>query len=431
MSLATLARKTRTRKSKKGRNCFVLNMTGRGQVIGQSAKYNSGGKYDPCRMCHTGKRGSCCGANHTVSKECRGTCSCWYNGLSQPAPQMGYGVYLARKAGGAYRPSGTSRCCKTAKQPGKNPNTWKQTQNLDASVIIEQRRLAAIQCSRFHKRFPRFVGNVLLSNKFTAAPTACSAYGGACLCDKGLKIKGRLGYTRINHNWCTATKASECARTASEQIALVKSASFSCNCPAKCTDRYGDQILPVEVTGYDYSVDLEALWATSVRRLCGGTVKPGQRYRIPDISADRSAAVGNEVLPAHTFWQWRPLVIFLGEKDARDMLVQGLEDAGDDFNDWVRSWGGDPGCLWNVTSLPGWASDVLAPVLSQSSGQFIDVPAKSAKWPHGKCTPVTAISIWTPAHVAPGELPVAFLLELQVSGCVDNLKKPVHTPCRT
>jgi hypothetical protein len=346
---------------------------------------------------------------------------------------MGYGVYLARKAGGAYRPSGTSRCCKTAKQPGKNPNTWKQTQNLDASVIIEQRRLAAIQCSRFHKRFPRFVGNVLLSNKFTAAPTACSAYGGACLCDKGLKIKGRLGYTRINHNWCTATKASECARTASEQIALVKSASFSCNCPAKCTDRYGDQILPVEVTGYDYTgAGTIRLWATSVRRLCGGTVKPGQRYRIPDISADRSAAVGNEVLPAHTFWQWRPLVVFLGEKDARDMLeaaTAAVADAGGvaAFDDWVRSWGGDPGCLLSP-QLAEMSNDLLP---SQPSGQFIDVPAKSAKWPHGKCTPVTAISIWTPADVAPGELPVAFLLELQVSGCVDNLKKPVHTPCRT
>ena len=424
MSLATLARKTRTRKSKKGRNCFVLNMTGRGQVIGQSAKYNSGGKYDPCRMCHTGKRGSCCGANHTVSKECRGTCSCWYNGLSQPAPQMGYGVYLARKAGGAYRPSGTSRCCKTAKQPGKNPNTWKQTQNLDASVIIEQRRLAAIQCSRFHKRFPRFVGNVLLSNKFTAAPTACSAYGGACLCDKGLKIKGRLGYTRINHNWCTATKASECARTASEQIALVKSASFSCNCPAKCTDRYGDHILPVEVTGYDYTPP--QLWATSVRRLCGGAVKPGQRYRIPDISTDRAARGGSGNLPAHTFWQWRPLVIFLGEKDARDMLAA-AKGAGGDFDSWVRSWGGNARCLIGAGRPDGAGSTVVAQT-SQSSGQFIDVPAESAKWPHGECTPVTAISIWSSSSSGTDHV---FLGELQLSGCVDNLKKPVHTPCRT
>ncbi len=144
--------------------------------------------------------------------------------------------------------------------------------------------------------------------------------------------------------------------------------------------------------------------------------------------------MGNEVLPAHTFWQWRPLVIFLGEKDARDMLeaVTAATTGPAGFDDWVRSWGGDPGCLWNVTSFSGWASDVGLPVLSQSSGQFIDVPAKSAKWPHGKCTPVTAISIWTPAFAsAAGELPVAFLLELQVSGCVDNLKKPVHTPCRT
>ena len=136
---------------------------------------------------------------------------------------------------------------------------------------------------------------------------------------------------------------------------------------------------------------------------------------------------GNEALPAHTFWQWRPVVIFLGEKDARDMVarVAAAVAAGDvaDFDDWARSWGGNARCLLSPHRLAEVSNDLLP---SQPSGQFIDVPAKSAKWPHGKCTPVTAISIWSV-----GDFPFTLLLELQVSGCVDNLKKPVHTPCRT
>ena len=246
MSLAVLAKKTRAKRSKKYRSCFVLNMTGRGGVIGQNAKYNSGARFNPCDKCHSGTRTTCCGGNMLVSRECRRGCSCWHGGSSQPAPQMSYRTYINRKANGAYRPGGSYPCCETdgldldlkseaddlslsVNQPKRI--TWKQSGNLDSSTITEQRKLAAIQCSRYHTRQPRFMGGKMMSNKLVAKATACPARSEPCQCYRGLKIKSRLGYTRINHNWCESTKASACAQTASDHTALVKSEAFSCNCP--------------------------------------------------------------------------------------------------------------------------------------------------------------------------------------------------------
>jgi len=247
MSLAVLAKKTRAKRSKKYRSCFVLNMTGRGGVIGQNAKYNSGARFNPCDKCHSGTRTTCCGGNMLVSRECRRGCSCWHGGSSQPAPQMSYRTYINRKANGAYRPGGSYPCCETdgvgpdlkslvADDPSLSVNqpkriTWKQSGNLDSSTITEQRKLAAIQCSRYHTREARFMGGKMMSNKLVAKATACPARSEPCQCYRGLKIKSRLGYTRINHNWCESTKASACAQTASDHTALVKSEAFSCNCP--------------------------------------------------------------------------------------------------------------------------------------------------------------------------------------------------------
>ena len=273
MSLAVLAKKTRAKRSKKYRSCFVLNMTGRGGVIGQSAKYNSGARFNPCDKCHSGTRTTCCGGNMLVSRECRRGCSCWHGGSSQPAPQMSYRTYINRKANGAYRPGGSYPCCETdgldpdlkslvadaspvftANQPKRI--TWKQSGNLDSSTVTEQRKLAAIQCSRYHTRQPRLMGGKMMSNKLVAKATACPARSEPCQCYRGLKIKSRLGYTRINHNWCESTKASACAQTASDHTALVKSEAFSCNCPTgngcgsscTCTQLIAlEEIAPVSV----------------------------------------------------------------------------------------------------------------------------------------------------------------------------------------
>lgn len=292
MSIATLARKTRTKKRLGSITCgrrghgrisnqartagFVLNMTGRGMSgirMGPkpSAKYNGGG----CKVgtwnsgvkcgfgckgccevsCKGGQRHTCCGGNRTVSKECRANCKlCWYQGLSQPAPQMSYGVYLARKSSGAYRPSGRP-CCDCAKysdcsanlaaNPNRNPNTWKQSPNISAGTIIEKRRLAAIACAHQQRKFKETIlGNYCIARKLTAKPP-CSYYDNRtkqwlqprrnpltyhCTRYLSLKQKGRLDYQRINKNWCETTKAVAMGRSASDQIALRKSNAYSCQC---------------------------------------------------------------------------------------------------------------------------------------------------------------------------------------------------------
>ena len=146
MSLAVLARKTKTKQRLKSTTCgngrsrngqqgrsvgFVLNMTGRGGGIGLSGmSYKQRGA--SCRNkqpvprgckgccsgnCKTGQAGTCCTADKIVSQERRANCGeCWYGGMSQPAPQMSYRNYINRKANGAYRPGGKV-CCKTTECP--------------------------------------------------------------------------------------------------------------------------------------------------------------------------------------------------------------------------------------------------------------------------------------------------------------------------
>ena len=144
MSLAVLARKTKTQQRLRSTKCgsksggrtagFVLNMTGRGGGIGLSGmSYKQRGvscrKYPyktlgcQCKgccsdggRCKTGQAGTCCAGDQRVSKKCRDDCGlCWYGGMSQPAPQMSYRNYINRKANGAYRPGGKVCCSKAEK----------------------------------------------------------------------------------------------------------------------------------------------------------------------------------------------------------------------------------------------------------------------------------------------------------------------------
>jgi hypothetical protein len=48
-----------------------------------------------------------------------------------------------------------------------------------------------------------------------------------------LPIKGRLGYTRINKNWCNTTKTLTLNNSSSDQIAKRKQAAFNCKCNTK------------------------------------------------------------------------------------------------------------------------------------------------------------------------------------------------------
>jgi hypothetical protein len=49
-----------------------------------------------------------------------------------------------------------------------------------------------------------------------------------------LPIKSRLGYTRINKNWCNTTKSLTVNNSASDQIAKRKQRAFLCPCPEEC-----------------------------------------------------------------------------------------------------------------------------------------------------------------------------------------------------
>jgi hypothetical protein len=294
MSLAVLARKTKTKQRLKSTTCgngrsrngqqgrsvgFVLNMTGRGGGIGlsgmsykQRGSNCSQGVGCPCKgccsgRCKTGQAGTCCKADKIVEKSVRDACNqCWYGGLSQPAPQMSYRTYINRKASGAYRPGGYPCCdpkcyhtgygCRSSPHceppyvnPRKNPNTWKQHPNIASSTITEHRKQAAIRCANgLIKRKPVYLGGNLISNNVDAKPV-CSWYNPAtcqyetvkgpnpltqsCQRTTTLPIKGRLGYTRINKNWCNTTKTLTLNNSSSDQIAKRKQAAFNCKCNTK------------------------------------------------------------------------------------------------------------------------------------------------------------------------------------------------------
>ena len=295
MSLAVLARKTKTQQRLRSTKCstngggrsvgFVLNMTGRGGGIGLSGmsykqrgmncrktpanmgyqgKVNTGCQCEGCcsggGRCKTGQAGTCCAGDgwpQRVSQECRSNCGlCWYGGLSQPAPQMSYRTYINRKANAAYRPGGSVCCDKKSNCADPKSNkclkpkvTWKQSPDILASEITEHRAQATIRCANnIRKRKPRYLGNTLISNKLVAKPV-CSWYNPEtcqyetvkgpnpltqnCQCTTTLPIKGRLGYTRINKNWCNTTKTLTVGTSSSEQIAKRKQRAFLCPCGPK------------------------------------------------------------------------------------------------------------------------------------------------------------------------------------------------------
>ena len=140
MSLATLARKTRAKQKLRKRGKFILNMTGRGNVLGMNAKMsrgNCGGKLTNC----AGKRSACC-VGVGGESEC-----CQFPHGGKPAPQMGYGVYLNRKSKGAYHPGGGPQCC-TKPNATSGKIVWKQGPSISASEMIQQRKDRLIACWR-------------------------------------------------------------------------------------------------------------------------------------------------------------------------------------------------------------------------------------------------------------------------------------------
>ena len=311
MSLAVLARKTKTQQRLRSTKCgapegrsvgFVLNMTGRGGGIGlsgmsykqrgvncRSANYKTTGCQ--CKgccegggRCKTGQAGTCCAGDHRKRK-CSANCKlCWYNGLSQPAPQMSYRTYINRKANGAYRPGGKV-CCKTWNRSGtdecttggneclKPQVTWKQSPDISASTITEHRRQATVRCATsMIKRNPVYLGGTLISDRINAKPV-CSWYNPVtckyetvdgtnpllqnCQCATSLPIKGRLGYTRINKNWCNTTKTLTVGTSSSDQIAKRKQRGFLCPCGPEtetCSSPEESESKIVHL-GVDYGLD--------------------------------------------------------------------------------------------------------------------------------------------------------------------------------
>ena len=139
MSLATLARKTKAKKRLRTRGNFILNMTGRGNVLGMNAKM-SRGNCKGLTKC-AGKRAACCVG---VGGDEPGCCRFPHGG--KPAPQMGYRVYLNRKSKGAYRPAGGKQC-KDISGCTKAKTVWKQGSNLDASVVTTNRKDNVLACN--------------------------------------------------------------------------------------------------------------------------------------------------------------------------------------------------------------------------------------------------------------------------------------------
>lgn len=195
MSLATLARKTRTKQRLRTRGKFILNMTGRGNVLGMSAKMSRGcNGFTNC----AGKRVSCCAG--VGEPDC---CSFPHGG--KPSKQMGYGVYLNRKSKGAYHPGGGPQCC-TKPNATSGKIVWKQTPNISAGEITIQKRDKVLACN---------------SDVYTA-PVIKN-----CVCKNicGCRATDLLRYTRINKSFgCQTTKAVKQSRTASEQIARHRAA---------------------------------------------------------------------------------------------------------------------------------------------------------------------------------------------------------------
>ena len=224
MSIAVLARKTKTlQRLKSDKRGFILNMTGRGGGIGLSGlsyKYRGNSSNDKYG-CNQGFSQACCDQVPTNNI---------INGKSQPAPQMCYRNYLNKKSRAAYRPGGKI-CCNDVSKNNINNIVWKPHPNNSASEITEHRKQATLRCTKaMEVRTRKMIGDTLLSCKIDA-PNSVIMKDNKCLITLGVPYKGRLAYTRINHNQCTTTKTVEVNNCASDHTDTVKQRGFLCKCP--------------------------------------------------------------------------------------------------------------------------------------------------------------------------------------------------------
>jgi len=220
MSLATLARKTKTKQRIRTRGKFILNMTGRGNVLGMNAKM-SRGNCKGLTKC-AGKRAGCCVGVGGESDCCR------FPHGGKPAPQMGYRVYLNRKSNGAYQPSGGKQC--TDISGCINTKTvLKKSYDTSASEITQKKKE---ECLWFYNKF----------GKRCAVKEGC--HGNIC-CNKQNNISGcdvkksfsnkstdLVRYTRMNVS-CGITKSLP-YNQAGHQITKIKSLS-DCRCTFSST----------------------------------------------------------------------------------------------------------------------------------------------------------------------------------------------------
>lgn len=233
MSLAVLARKTKTlQRGRSDKRGLILNMTGRGGGIGLtglSYKYRGNSSLEVGGKCRQGGAQGCCvGGGKQCSKEGRNACGlCYYDGLSQPAPQMCYGNYINRRSQAAHRPGGMT-CCTNEKKM-KNKIIWKQHPDIAASDITEHRKQATLRCAKsMVVRTEKRIGNTLLHCKITAKmPESCAK---KCINSLAVPLKGRLAYTRINNNDCVITKQVEVNNSASDYTDTAKQRAFLCKC---------------------------------------------------------------------------------------------------------------------------------------------------------------------------------------------------------
>ena len=259
MSLAVLARKTRTKQinRKKSSTCpNDLNMSGRGGGIGLSRFGGKTSTYNNCQQNKCGSnQSSCC--DTTVAPPCNNVTSapCFLKRPSRPTPQLSYRNYINRKAAGSFRPGGKICCdrpdCTRKPLSGcdytgiscddkngkcisacKNQNTVKHPPSLSCGDVTAHRRQATVRLGNALVVY-NCSGGACKSNTAFKAKQACQQINknkNECPCFMSLKVKPRLSYTRINHNDCTITKPVSMGTTAGEQMEKIKVSVYKCSC---------------------------------------------------------------------------------------------------------------------------------------------------------------------------------------------------------